>query len=518
MSNGKASDRYLIGIYVRESRDDNEENYETIETQKGLLIDFAKKNKLGEISDIYIDDNVSGSSFERIGLGKLKEDIEDGKIDLLLIKDLSRLGRNNAKTLLFLDYLEEYGVRVVTYDGKFDSSKDNETVGIETWINERYVRDISKKIRASLKYKINKGEYIGNAPYGYKKSIYEKNRLCIDEESAGIVKFIYNSYLEGYGYSSVAAILNEKGLKSPGGSKWNSIAVRRILCNRVYMGDTVQGVSEKISFKSRKTRRLPQSDWVVTEQTHSAIIDKAVFETAQKLRQGRNNRISSPKGQPHILSGMAFCGKCGSLLYARSKNKTQTFYICGNYYKHGRESCTSHFIWEEPILDIIMKELLQVMESSTVVKKLEELNRIRSLPGQEYADKLQKLELALASKQKQQEILYMDRLEEKITYELFTKVNKSLEDRIVFLKEEIENLACGAETYFDMKDSLAKVRQKLKTTGVTSEIARYMVNRITVFDPGDELDLGCKNSNTSISLKDQHGFLIIDFKINKVYD
>ncbi|MDP4182144.1 MAG: recombinase family protein [Bacillota bacterium] len=127
-----------IGIYVRESRDDNEENYETIETQRDLLIDYVKQNSMGEVTGIYVDDNVSGTGFEREGLKKLEQDVKSKSIDILLLKDLSRLGRNNAKTLLFLDFLDEYGIRVLTADGRYDSVKDNDMVGIETWFNERY--------------------------------------------------------------------------------------------------------------------------------------------------------------------------------------------------------------------------------------------------------------------------------------------------------------------------------------------------------------------------------------------
>jgi len=130
---------YRIGVYTRESRDDGGENYETIDTQKELLVDFIERNKLGTVCRIYVDDNVSGSGFEREGIIKLKEDVAAGNIDLLVLKDLSRLGRNNAKTLLFLDFLEECGVRVITFDGRYDSLKDNDTVGIETWYNERYI-------------------------------------------------------------------------------------------------------------------------------------------------------------------------------------------------------------------------------------------------------------------------------------------------------------------------------------------------------------------------------------------
>lgn len=130
---------YRIGIYVRESRDDNEENSDTLETQRELLIDHASRSISGNVSGIYEDDNVSGSAFERPGLDRLRSDVLAGRMDLLLLKDLSRLGRNNAKTLLFIDFLEENGVRIITFDGRYDSLRDNETAGLETWVNERYV-------------------------------------------------------------------------------------------------------------------------------------------------------------------------------------------------------------------------------------------------------------------------------------------------------------------------------------------------------------------------------------------
>ncbi len=172
---GKHDGNYRIGIYVRESRDENGEKLETIETQRDLLLDFAVRSCLGIVTGIYMDDNVSGSGFARPGLEQLKKDAAAGRVEMLLLKDLSRLGRNNAKTLMFLDYLEELGVRVLTFDGKYDSLKDNDTVGIETWVNERYIRDLSKKIRASLRFKISRGEYIGHGIYILAKSLYKSN-------------------------------------------------------------------------------------------------------------------------------------------------------------------------------------------------------------------------------------------------------------------------------------------------------------------------------------------------------
>lgn len=163
-----------VAVYARISRDDNRENFESIENQRDMLLAHAEANGLGTVTAVYMDDNVSGSAVHRPGLDRMKEDILKGMIDVVLVKDLSRLGRNNAATLQLIDFFEENGVRVVTADGRFDSLVDSDMLGIETWVNERYVRDISRKIRAALRFKIQKGEYLGKAPFGYRKSGAEK--------------------------------------------------------------------------------------------------------------------------------------------------------------------------------------------------------------------------------------------------------------------------------------------------------------------------------------------------------
>lgn len=505
-----------IGIYVRESRDDNGEKRETIETQRGLLIAYAEKEKLGEIHNVYMDDNVSGSGFERVGLNILKKDVESRRIDILLLKDLSRLGRNNAKTLLLLDYIEEKGVRVITSDGRYDSLRDNETVGIETWANERYVKDISRKIRASLKYKIEKGEYIGNAPFGYKKSIMKKNKLSIDESVADVVRNIFKMYINGYGYSSIAGSLNDRGIGSPGGNEWSGVAVRRIICSRVYIGDTIQGVSEKISYKNRKTRRLPKSEWVLTEGTHEPIIDKVSFNTAQRIRELRK-RSYSEKNNKHILSGLIKCGNCGSNLYVR-RDKNQTFFICGKYYKFGRKFCSSHFILESTVVDILYEELLRIVNCGEVEEKCIKLMEKQREGGNAAKDSINKLQQRLVLKQKQHEILYIDRLEGKISIEMYEKMSEIINDKISEIMDEIR--MCSKDNYPVpcYKEMFEKLKAGIGNKMITSKIVRILVNKITVYDYEDDyMENYYKNQEMSYGMG-KKGMLIIDLKTNKVYD
>ena len=483
MRSGKLNN---IGIYVRISRDDNGENYESIENQRDMLLEHVSARQLGLVYGIYTDDNVSGSAFEREGLDRLKEDISAGRIDLVLLKDLSRLGRNNAKTLQIIDYLEERGVRLLTADGRYDSLVDNDTVGIETWVNERYVRDISRKIRSCLRFKIQRGEYIGRAPFGYKKSCSEKNKLIIDETEAFIVRIIYGLYLSGSGYTSISKYLEERGCCAPRSERWNRITVRRILCSRVYIGDTVQGVSEKVSFKSKKTRRLPKESWVITEGTHEAIIDRETYEEVQRLRNSRNNSKISRNKSRHILNGIMVCGDCGSTMYVR-KRKNGTAYVCGNYCRNGKAACTSHFVYEEEIVPRICRELAGLFECNEKIIELQ-----RKLAGQgsgECDAENSRLWARLVSGRRQQEMLYTDRLEGRISEQLFERMNVQMEKRLGVLEREIEELKAGNSSSQDMVTLAGTTAAMLERCELTHEMAETALSRITVFDESVVVDL-----------------------------
>lgn len=499
-----------IGIYVRESRDDNGEKYETIETQRDLLIDFAGRNALGRIHAVYIDDNVSGSAFDRDGLSRLREDVVSCRINMLLIKDLSRLGRNNAKTLQFLDFLEEYGVRVLSCDGRYDSLRDGDMAGIESWLNERYVRDISRKIRSSLHFKIQRGEYVGNAPFGYKKSGEVKNRLCIDDSEAETVRLIYRFYRSGLGYSVIASELDRRRCPPPGGRKWNRMAVRRILCSRVYIGDTVQGVSEKISFKSKKTRRLPQEQWVITKGTHDAIITEEEFNEAQNIRKRKTAGIPVQKGFQHPLSCLVRCGGCGSVMYAR-KRTGGTAYVCGNYFRNGRKACTSHFIYGDILLKYIGKEMKTLfLKDPCPDKLLERLKEsfISDLCGGGGAARARK---QLATYRRRQELLYADRLDGRISGQLFDRVNSDIEDRI----KAVENRLAGMDRRVpDRKVLSAFIEEagRMADRGeLSNEIVRLLVSGITVYDPGDSLPAGLIKEDERPPGK--AGYVVIDFRM-----
>lgn len=493
--------KYKIGIYVRESRDENGENYETIETQRDLLVDFVNRNKLGKIHKIYMDDNASGAAFNRAGIEALKADVTGSVINMIILKDLSRLGRNNAKTLLFLDFLEENGIRVMTFDGRYDSLKDNDTVGIETWFNERYIRDISKKIRTNLKFKIQKGEFLGRAPYGYRKSESCKNSLVVDDTEARVVKKIFEMYAEGYGYRSIANYLNDKGYCPPGYKlktdygKWNPAAIGRILSNQVYTGDTVQGVSEKISFKSKKTRRLPQDKWIITKNTHQPIISKDEFEKIQLLVHSRTTRPH--KRELHLFKGLIFCGECGNLLYARTRKDRPLGYVCGSYAKKGISACSSHFIREDELVNVIYEEIIKLFNDRELVEKVNaSINKTREYDCNSIYMSSSKLEQLIKTKRKQQDILYTDRLEGRISLQLFERMNSNIEKSIELVERDIayaHKKTCTA----NKQDAVAEALDILKNNGLIRDVIKLAVEKITVFDS----QTGISNENNDIKKK-----------------
>ena len=472
-----------IAIYARISRDDNGENYESIENQRDMLLDHVSKKGLGNVYDVYMDDNVSGSAFERPGLDRLKEDILRGRVDMVVMKDLSRLGRNNAKTLQMIDFFEENGVRVLTADGRYDSLVDNDMVGIETWVNERYVRDISRKIRSALRFKIQKGEYLGRAPFGCKKSISQRNRLVVDESEAYIVRLIYELYLSGLGYTAIANYLNENGYEAPKNSGWNRITVRRILCSRVYTGDTVQGVSEKVSFKSKKTRRLPENEWVITEKTHEAIISKEIYNQAQDIRKYRSGGRKIRGRIRHILNGIIRCGDCGSSMYAR-KRRNGTAYVCGNYCRNGSARCTSHFIYEHEVVGPICRELIKLISVEADLKYLEQ--QIHNTAGGRNG--ICGISEQLEAGRRQQEMLYRDRLEGRISGQLFERMNAQIEKRLSVLESELERQKRKKSMAGSISSLLGTVLARLERMEITNEMVCAAVQSVTVYDKAVMID------------------------------
>lgn len=379
MSSQSAKAPASCALYMRLSRED-ERGMESasIETQRKLLRRFAHEQGF-LIWDEYIDDGFSGVSFERPAFLRMQRDIEAGYIQVVLTKDLSRLGRNSGRVSLLLDeYFPRKRVRYISVSDGIDTavrSRANAVVApMHSLLNEMYAADLSDKIRAALDIKMREGDFIGAfAPYGYQKSPDNKNRLIPDKKAAAVVREIFALARAGLSPAQIAARLNERRIPTPSRYRyeshrelsadsfpiadlWNGQSVGKILRNQVYLGHTLQGKTEKPSFKSSFTCAKPREKWIIAKHTHEPLV---TLETWEIVREKRSGRMRAQEGTSHgfcnRLSGLVKCYDCGKSMSSagRGQNPQGMSLVCGGYKLNGKRSCTSHRIRYELLLQAV---------------------------------------------------------------------------------------------------------------------------------------------------------------------
>lgn len=358
----QANNKEKVALYSRLSRDDGlDKESNSIANQREMLKRYAKENKF-YVYDEYIDDGFSGTTFNRPALNRMFEDIEAGKVNVVLVKDMSRLGRNNA---LFMYYVEEVfpdlDVRFIAINDMVDTAQDdNEIMPFKSVLNEYYARDISKKIRSSIRTTALTGGFTGAfAPYGYLVDPENKKKLIVDPETAPIVKRIFELSQQGTSTHQIARILCKDGILVPRAYRakkkgileqskgftfptdWVGKNVKMILENQVYLGHMVSHKSQTKSFKNKKIVPVPKEDWIVVENTHEAIIDKETFEIVQKFISVKKQ--PNKTGKPNIFVGLVKCPDCGRNLAYSNPNGNEPRFRCRTYARN-TELCTTHAI------------------------------------------------------------------------------------------------------------------------------------------------------------------------------
>ena len=526
---------YRVGIYIRLSKEDEEkEKYsesESVQNQRTLLMQYIKENKFNFVAE-YVDDGVSGTSFDRPAFNKMIDDIEQGKINMVITKDLSRLGRNYVQSGYYTEtYFPEHNVRYIAILDNIDTALDsanNDIAPFKSILNEMYAKDTSKKINSVLQSKRNNGEYLGTAPYGYKKDPENKYHLIIDEEAANVVKLIYEKYLAGFGTMQIADYLSKKKIPIPSdynkrkrGTKsltyglWQQSTVRFILSNEIYTGTVIQGKRKKVSFKSKKFINLPEEDWVKVENMHEAIISKEDFERAKKV-------IDATKGSrvvqnDYLFKGLLRCYDCKGYIGIRSPDKNGNIYgRCQRYGRFGKfDVCSPHNfnyqVFEEQMLEV----LKEVCKEYTNKKKLEEIaKQTKSKQSQEFDIKSQinSFKQNIEKETRKLEVMYEDRLAGIISLEEYMKnanrikeIVKNYEQAIKELEQELSGEKCKTKNETRL-DNL--VEEFLKIKNPTKEIIREFIEKIEIhsekqvdiyfnFKPLQEL-----NNNFSVAKKE----------------
>lgn len=369
---------YRAALYMRLSRDDEGVGESaSISTQRDMLRAYAAAQGIG-VAGEYADDGYSGTRFDRPELQRMLRDIEAGVINCVITKDLSRLGRNSARTAELLEELfPRRGVRFIAICDGFDSLSLSQGMDAATpfmlLMNEYYARDISRKIRASFQAKMRRGDYVSAfAPFGYRKDPANKNRLLPDPEAARIVRMIFRMAADGSRPHDIAASLNARRIPTPAAYRaglrsgadgdgrdraWSSSMLCKLLRNRVYLGQTEHGKTTRLSFKSRETRANPREEWIVVKGTHEALVSPELFEAAQRRSAAR--RCAPSRGFVNAFSGLAVCADCGRCMTTAPTRKrgSRAVLCCGGYKAHGARACSNHFLDYEQLCRIVSAEL-----------------------------------------------------------------------------------------------------------------------------------------------------------------
>ena len=407
MSAQQAGRIYKAALYLRLSKDDEgTEESQSIKTQRDILQEYAKRQGL-TVVDEYSDDGYSGTNFDRPAFQRMLADIETGRINCVLTKDFSRLGRNSARGLDYMDeYFPAHNVRYISVTDGYDSLHLTDGISVAApmmmFVNEMYARDISNKIKSAFRIKMEKGEYVASfAAYGYKKDVEhgQKNKLVVDWQVAHIVQKLFAMAAEGYSPSQIAKYMNDKGVATPavyrcsakpylqgedhsGRKEWTSQMVCKMLRNEVYLGRTVQGKTKKISFKRKASKPVPREEWIRVDGTHEPLISQELYDVVRKRSVAR--RSSPTKGFENVFSGIAVCADCGrNMTTTPSKRKGATYNLCcGGYKAYGAKECGNHFIDYDLLYTAVLEELRKWLsipdeEKEILIKELEKEEKQR---------------------------------------------------------------------------------------------------------------------------------------------
>ena len=462
-----------IASYARVSYDEDKERYESIINQKNIIRDYAEEHFRNYEIIEFEDDNYSGYKFDRPDFTRMKQQVLDWDIDIVIAKDLSRIGRHNAKTLLFIEEMEQLDVTVIAINDDLDTSQNNnnDIVGIKTWYNELYVKDISRKIRSTVENKSKNGTWITNVPYGYVMMDYQNREYKVDESAAEVVRDIYEMYVNGSGYKKIAKKLTEDKVPTPKarlkqlmeeqgktydgevGEEWNTVSVSHILENDFYIG-TLR--TNKYTRKGINgiDKKLPEEENYVFQDFHEPILTPELFDKAQETHKSRTNEKTHYRGKKKYANdytGLMRCGDCGAPMFSISNGKRKPAYYCGGYHNHGKAVCTSHHILVS-VLDNLVKEYIMMIKNnaSNVIDYLNnelEKNRRKTISNKNNRDMTETLkqelnkaknELKVTMQQKIRDIMKNTENREYIE-EMYATMENELNNKITMLNTQIEN-------------------------------------------------------------------------------
>lgn len=507
---------YRAALYCRLSSDDaylGESG--SIKTQRALLTQYCKENNI-PVYDVYTDDGFSGTNFERPAFKRMLNDLESHKANLVIVKDLSRFGREYAQMGMYIENdFEDWNIRFISIGENIDTlnGTDEILMPITNVINSQYAKECSRKTKQAHRALAKEGKFIGSrAPFGYIKDPKDRHHLIVDDEAASVVRSIFKMFCDGIGYVRMTKILRKKKILNPQAYfnknnpdyyksdywrqnfDWHATSIRVILNNPVYLGQTTFGRT-KVKGKTKKKKvATDESEWIVVENTHEPIIDKATWNLAHDIM--KNRRRETKSGETQMFAGLVKCSDCGSALNVSRNAKTgkYTSFSCWVYKNYGKGRCTSHAIGYKTLYNIVLENIRRQAECASVQKEkyLEMLkNQMAEKATQDIKsvkNELKKINKRIAQLEKILNKLYEDRALEKITEERYLLMNSNYENEYNELKErqnvltqqieKIETTECNAETFTNL------IEKYLNITELNARILNELIEKIVVHEKG----------------------------------
>ena len=494
---------YQVALYIRLSKEDESEGpSQSVTNQKSLLEEFVREHRLA-VYDIYIDDGWSGTNFDRPAFNRMIADIEARKVNMVITKDMSRLGRDYIMTGHYMErYFPEKRVRYISLLDGIDTgveSTANDITPFRAIMNDMYAKDISKKIKSVKRDKQRKGQFIGGKPmYGYKMHPTEKNKIVIDEEVAPIVRRIFSMALEGMSCRKIATTLNEEGIPTPATyanltvgnpgpytGLWSSERISDMLQNETYIGNMVQGRMVKISYKSKKCLRQPRENWVIVENTHEPLIDKETFQKVRMLVESRKHTRS--RTYDYLLKGLIFCHECGYPLATINRppvsGEERLFFVCRTYQRFTKAGvCTCHSIKEQVVTEAV---LAKVREACLAYLKPDELLPIakKAVEDAQKADstetEIQSLQSKIDAMTTNLDKMYIDRLAGILNDEDFQRIYLKVKADRSKLEDHLKELEAKKEAPAKAEDKAkAFVQRFIDSACASRELLVSLIERV----------------------------------------
>lgn len=494
---------YHAALYIRLSKEDeNEGPSQSVQNQESLLREFVQQHRLS-VYDTYVDDGWSGTNFDRPAFQRMIADIEAKKVNMVITKDLSRLGRDYILTGHYMErYFPEHRVRYISLLDGIDTGVDstaNDITPFRAIMNDMYAKDISKKIKSVKRDKQQKGKFIGGKPvYGYKMHPTEKNKIVIDEEVAPIVRRIFALALSGMSCRNIATLLNQEGVPTPATyanlpvakpgpytGLWSSERISDMLQNETYIGNMVQGRSVKISYKSKKCLKQNPANWVVVEGTHEPLVDRETFQKVRMLVNSR--RYTRSRTYDFLLKGLIFCHECGYpmavLNRKNAKGEDVLYFVCRTYQRFTRAGvCTCHSIKEKTVTDAVIAKVREVCQAYLNLNELlpvaqEAVENSRKQSSLE--SELQALQSKIDSLTANLDRMYTDRLSGLLPEADFQRIFGRIKLEREQLEEKRQELELHKKSPVRNEDRARELVQRfIETAGESRELLVSLIERV----------------------------------------